>query len=240
MKGSWLITVNYCLVQSRVKKPRRRALGFTYNLCRLSGPHGTLGEFRGDICFPLLWILNSEWVGPHFEKSGDALYIELLLIVIVLCKSFSSPPSSWMNLQGSWFFFSQVVLVNYFSFRCMSALSLLQWTILSGICLKNSLGYIDSRYKSSHCSWKQLDFSFESLTFWVPFYNACANLHIDTASLPVARCPCKPQSLSLTQLHPALDLTWLIIFAKGQTAFCLLYSLKIRIKRMHFILKTMS
>lgn len=72
----------------------------------------------------------------------------------------------------------------------------------------------------------------------MPFYNACANLHSDTASLPRARCPVSPKvflSLSSTQCW-----TWLgwVSFAKGQRAFCLLYSLKIRIKWMHFILKT--
>lgn len=78
--------------------------------------------------------------------------------------------------------------------------------------------------------WKTARLLFESLTFGMLFDNACANLHIDMVSQPVARCPCKPQRLSLAQLHPALDLTQLIISAKGQEAFCLLYSLKIRIK----------
>lgn len=74
----WLLCI---AVWSRaVKQPRRRALGFEYNLCGLSRPHRTSGEFTDDICAPLLWISDSEWVGPHFEKSSDTSYIEWLLI----------------------------------------------------------------------------------------------------------------------------------------------------------------
>lgn len=66
----------------------------------------------------------------------------------------------------------------------------------------------------------------QSLTFWVPFFNACGNLHIDVVSLLEARCPCKPQHLPFIQLLPTLDLTWLSFFAKVQSLYCL----KIRIK----------
>ena len=65
------------------------------------------------------------------------------------------------------------------------------------------------------------------------FYN-------ELASLPIPKCPCKPQSLLLTQLHPALDLTGLSSFTKGCRIFCFVYSLKMRAKLMHFILKTIS
>lgn len=61
-------------------------------------------------------------------------------------------------------------------------------------------------------------------------YNACSSLHMDVASLLVARGLSKSQSLLFTQLHPALDLTWLSFFAEGQRLFCLVYSLKIGIK----------
>lgn len=138
--GSRLMTIHSCLVQSRVWKPGCGVFDLRRNLCRWSGPPVTLGEFRGDVF--TLWqrISNSERGGPPSGESGSTSWIALLLIVTVPCKAIFRSSS----LPKQLVFRLQLLHMNWSSFRCMSASSLVQRATLRGPCLKSSLGHVDS------------------------------------------------------------------------------------------------
>lgn len=200
VKGSYLITVQYGLVQSRVKQPGQRALSLWYNLWQIepvSGSQVFLCIIRGE-CVP------TACGGFQTLNEGGVLWrhstysIELLLMChVVPCENASKAIfkfSSLLNEFGWQFVFLLPGGAHELAFiQDTSASSLLSTGLSSlGLVSNSGSGPMDWCFHL-WSSLEQLPLMlqlraarpfFQSLRFGVPVYNASGDLHIHVAFFP--------------------------------------------------------